>query len=109
MRHWQTREGEEREHYADSDARMSVGASLGRLLGSIRPGIHHERLLPGRRKSYPHAERAEEAFIFVPGGYPDAWINGELHSLSPGDVVAFPAGTGICHTFIHNSEHEARF
>ncbi len=109
IRHWQALEGEDNEHYADSDERMSIGAPLGRLLGLTRLGIHHERLLPGRRLSYPHAESAEEEFIFVLEGHPDAWINGELYPLSPGDAVAFPAGTGICHTFINNSEHETRF
>jgi len=26
----------------------------------------------------------------------------------PGDSVAFPAGTGICHTFLNNTAEEAR-
>ena len=40
-------------------------------------------------------------------GEVDAWINGDLHRMGPGDLAAFPAGTGICHCFINNSEHEA--
>ena len=31
------------------------------------------------------------------------WINGTLYPLKPGDAVAFPAGTGIAHTFINNT------
>jgi uncharacterized cupin superfamily protein len=27
--------------------------------------------------------------------------------MRPGDFAAFPAGTGICHCFINNSEHQA--
>ena len=41
-------------------------------------------------------------------GHPDAWIDGELHRLGPGDSVAFPAGTGFCHTFLNNTSEEVR-
>lgn len=109
IRHWSELEGEDNEHYPDSDEHMSIGAPLSYRLGLTRIGIHHERLLPGRRLSYPHAESAEEEFVFVLEGTPDAWINGELFRLKAGDAVAFPAGTGICHTFINNSDREARF
>ncbi|MEG3109508.1 cupin domain-containing protein [Pantoea sp. T14] len=109
IRHWRELEGEDNEHYPDSEELMSIGAPLARQLGLTRLGIHHERLLPGRRMSYPHAERLEEEFVYVIQGSPDVWINGELYPLTPGDAVAFPAGTGICHTFINNSEAEAHF
>ncbi|MGB9097637.1 cupin domain-containing protein [Erwinia sp.] len=109
IRHWQELEGPDNEHYPDSEELMSIGAPLARKMGLTRLGIHHERLLPGRRMSYPHAESAEEEFIYVLEGTPQAWINGELYSLNAGDAVAFPAGTGVCHTFINNSENEARF
>jgi uncharacterized cupin superfamily protein len=36
------------------------------------------------------------------------WIDGVLHPLAEGDAVAFPAGTGICHTFINNTQDEVR-
>ena len=39
---------------------------------------------------------------------PDAWIDGVLHRLEPGDSVAFPAGTGVCHTFLNNTAQEVR-
>ena len=87
---------------------MSIGAPLGRRLGLTRIGIHHERLPPGRRTSYPHAEGAEEEFVFVLEGRPDVWIDGNLHPLAPGDAVAFPAGTGISHTFLNNTADEVR-
>ena len=41
-------------------------------------------------------------------GYPQAWINGYLWKLQPGDSVGFPAGTGVCHTFINNTSEEVR-
>jgi len=106
--HWRAIEGPDTSHYEGDDERMSIGAPLARHLGLTRIGIHHERLLPGRRTSYPHAESAEEEFVFVIEGTPDVWLDGTLHRLAPGDAVGFPAGTGQCHTFINNTGDEVR-
>ena len=106
--HWTALERPDADHYLGDDELQSIGAPLGRALGLTRIGIHHIRLLPGRRTSYPHAESAEEEFAFVLEGRPDVWIDGVLHALVPGDMVAFPAGTGICHTFLNNTAQEAR-
>ena len=108
IRHWRGLEGTDDAHYPDSDELLSIGAPVGKLLGLTRIGIHHERLPPGRRTSYPHAESAEEEFVFVLEGNPDVWIDGTLHRLEPGDAVGFPAGTGICHTFLNNTDSEVR-
>lgn len=108
IRHWRELEGKDEPGYADSPERFSIGAPLARTLGLTRLGIHHERLPPGRRTSYPHAESQEEEFIYVLEGQPEVWINGQLWPLEPGDSVAFPAGTGICHTFINNSDADVR-
>lgn len=102
--HWESVESSDSPGYPDSPEQFSLGVPLGRILGLTRLGIHHESLLPGRRTSYPHAESAEEEFIYVIEGTPDAWINGQLYRLQPGDAVGFPAGTGICHTFINNTQ-----
>lgn len=88
------------------DERLGIGAAFGRHFGLTRLGIHHDRLPPGRRTSYPHAESAEEEFVYVIDGAPDVWLDGVVHRLSPGDAVGFPAGTGQCHTFISNTEAE---
>ena len=106
--HWTELEGPDDSHYPGDEELMSIGAPLGRLLGLTRIGIHHERLPPGRRTSYPHAESAEEEFVFVLEGRPDAWIDGVLHPLTPGDAVGFPAGAGVCHTFLNNTAEEVR-
>jgi uncharacterized cupin superfamily protein len=106
--HWTGLEDAEAVHYRGDEERMAFDASVGEKLGATRIGIHHVRVPPGRRTSYPHAESAEEEFVFVIEGRPDAWIEGVLHSLSPGDSVAFPAGTGICHTFLNNTAEEVR-
>ena len=95
-------------HYPGSDELLSIGSPFGRVFGLTRLGIHHELLPPGRRTSYPHAEGTEEEFVYVIEGNPDAWIDGHLHQLVPGDGVGFPAGTGICHTFINNTDQNVR-
>jgi uncharacterized cupin superfamily protein len=80
--------------------------SVGRELGLTKIGIHHEIAPPGSRSSFPHAERDEDEFVLVLSGKPDVWIDGELYELKPGDAVAFPAGTGIAHSFLNNSNED---
>lgn len=104
--HWKDIEGADDSHYPGDDELMSIGAPFGRHFGLQRLGIHHERLLPGRRTSYPHAESAEEEFVYVIEGAPDVWLDGHLHRLKPGDAVGFPPGTGLCHSFLNNTESE---
>lgn len=82
------------------------GSRLGAALGLTRLGINYEIVPPGCRTSFPHAESREEEFVFVARGRPDVWIDGELHELVEGDAVAFPAGTGIAHSFLNNSDTE---
>lgn len=98
----------ERSHvYPQSEEEMGPVRSAGSAAGLVRVGINLQRLPPGRRSSWPHAESAEEEFVYVIHGEVDAWIDGELHRMLAGDLAAFPAGTGISHCFINNSEREA--
>jgi uncharacterized cupin superfamily protein len=108
IRHWTELEGADDAAYQNSTELLSIGAPIGKALGLTRIGIHHERLPPGRRTSYPHAESAEEEFVYVIEGTPDAWIDGRLYRLREGDAVGFPAGTGLCHSFLNNSDREVR-
>ena len=102
--HWREIENPQAWQYDHPDEPMAHNAPFGRFFGLARIGIHHERLLPGRRTSFPHAERTEEEFVYVIAGTPDVWLGGVLHRLGPGDGVGFPAGTGLAHSFINNSE-----
>lgn len=90
------------------DRRFSFGAALGRHFGFKRIGIHEERLPPGTRTSLPHAEKTEDEFVYVLSGAPDVWLDGVLHRLGPGDAVGFPAGDGLAHTFINDTDGEVR-
>ncbi|QND19664.1 cupin domain-containing protein [Rhizobium leguminosarum bv. viciae] len=104
--HWSEIERPDDSHYDDDDELMSIGAPFGRCFGLAKLGIHHERLPPGRRTSFPHAESAEEEFVYVLEGEPDVWLDGHLYRLKPGDAVGFPAGTGIAHSFLNNTQAE---
>jgi uncharacterized cupin superfamily protein len=106
--HWSEIEAPDQRRYDGDDELMSIGAAFARHLGLGRLGIHHERLPPGRRTSFPHAESAEEEFVYVIAGNPDVWLDGRLHRLQPGDGVGFPAGTGLAHSFLNNTESEVR-
>lgn len=104
--HWSEIEQPDSSHYDDDDELMSIGAPFGRFFGLAKLGIHHERLPPGRRTSFPHAESAEEEFVYVIEGAPDVWLDGYLYRLKPGEAVGFPAGTGIAHSFLNNTQAE---
>ena len=83
---------------------QGAGARFGQHFGLNRIGINIEVLPPGNRSSHPHAEKTEEEFVYVLQGTPDVWIDGVLYPLVPGDGVGFPAGTGIAHSFLNNSD-----
>lgn len=85
---------------------MGPVRSIGKAAGLSRIGVNLQRLPPGTRSSWPHAEENEEEFVYVVAGEVDAWVNGHVHRMREGDLAAFPAGTGIAHCFINNSDRE---
>jgi uncharacterized cupin superfamily protein len=106
--HWTEIEEPDNRRYKGDDELMRIGAPFGRHFGLHRLGIHHHRVPPGRRTSFPHAESMEEEFVYVIEGTPDLWLDGRLHRLKPGDGIGFQAGTGISHSFLNNTESEVR-
>ncbi|MBT4162179.1 MAG: cupin domain-containing protein [Gammaproteobacteria bacterium] len=106
--HYQDIQNDDVRHYPGSEELMSIGSSFGSHFGLKRLGIHHELVPPGRRTSWPHAESAEEEFVYVIEGTPQVWLDGEVHDLAPGDGVGFPAGTGLAHTFLNNTDRDVR-
>ncbi len=98
----------ERTHtYPKSDEPMGPTRSVGRAAGLRRVGVNVQRLPPGARSSWPHAEEDEEEFVDVIEGEVDCWVDGALHRMTAGDLAAFPAGTGISRTFINNGSRDA--
>jgi uncharacterized cupin superfamily protein len=106
--HWTDIEEPDTRRYRGEDELLRIGGPFGRHFGLEKLGIHHHRLPPGRRSSFPHAESAQEEFVYVIEGTPDLWLDGHLHRLAPGDGVGFPAGTGISHCFLNNTEADVR-
>jgi uncharacterized cupin superfamily protein len=98
---------EKSHRYPNSDEPMAPSRAIGHAAGLLRIGLHLQRVPPGHRTSWPHAEEDEEEFVYVVDGEIDAWIDGTLHRMKAGDLAAFPAGTGICHTFLNNGEKDA--
>ena len=106
--HWREVQEPDDCRYPGSDELLGIGAPLGAATGLAVMGVHHERLPPGRRTSWPHAERDLEEFVYVLEGRPQVWIDGEVHDLEPGDGVGFPKGTGTAHTFLNNTDADVR-
>jgi uncharacterized cupin superfamily protein len=106
--HWTEIERPDGDTFIGTSELRAIGAPLAKHFGLERLGIHHVRLPPGRRTSFPHAESAEEEFVFVLDGEPDVWLDGKLHRLTAGDSVGFPAGTGLAHSFLNNTDTEVR-
>jgi uncharacterized cupin superfamily protein len=106
--HWREVQEPDDCRYPGSDELLGIGAPLGAATGLAAMGVHHELLLPGRRTSWPHAERDLEEFVYVLEGRPQVWIDGEVHDLEPGDGVGFPKGTGTAHTFLNNTDADVR-
>jgi uncharacterized cupin superfamily protein len=75
----------ERSHvYPQSTERMGPSRDVGQAAGLVRIGINRQRLPPGARSSWPHAESDEEEFVYVIEGEVDAWIDGNLHRMVAG-------------------------
>lgn len=109
IRHWSEIEREaEAVHPATGEPR-AFAADLGGATGLSRIGVRHERLMPGRRSSPPHAERDEEELVFILEGTPDLWQDGRLYRLAPGVAVGWPDRTGIAHCLINNSGAPVRY
>src|SRR5262245_48836292 len=89
---------EKQGQYPNSEERLGFTRRIGKAAGLLKIGINLVRLPPGHRTSWPHAEEKEEEFVYVIEGNVDAWIDGVLHPMRAGELAAFPAGTGICHT-----------
>jgi len=108
IRHYSEIQRPDNSHYPGDTELMEIDAPFAKVFGLDRLGIRHQILQPGRRTSYPHAESHEQEFVYVVEGYPDVWIDGVLYPLKPGDGVGFPAGTGIAHSFLNNTDRNVQ-
>jgi hypothetical protein len=51
----------------------------------------------------PHAHSLEDELVYVVSGSGLVWLNGHVQPVHEGDAVGFPAGTGVAHNFINDS------
>ncbi len=97
-------------HIPDLEAVERDGATVGRRVrypgreaGSVRTGIRHAEVFPGKLNAPPHCHAAEEEIFVVLEGDGDLllWEDEGVaeHPVRSGSVVARPAGTGVAHAF----------
>ena len=102
-------------HISDLEPVERDGATVGRRVrypgreaGSVRTGIRHAEVFPGKLNAPPHCHAAEEEiFVVLEGdGHLLLWEADGVaeHPVRSGSVVARPAGTGVAHAF-RGGEH----
>jgi uncharacterized cupin superfamily protein/8-oxo-dGTP pyrophosphatase MutT (NUDIX family) len=81
-----------------------VNSNISKYFGLKKVAAQYFEIPSGFRSSEPHAESLEEEFVFVISGQVDLWLNGKIKKMNKGDCIGFPAGTGVGHCFINNSD-----
>jgi uncharacterized cupin superfamily protein len=94
--------------YPDHPEPHPIGRDFADEFGFKRIGVGVITLRPGQRASLPHAHSEEDELAFVLEGTPDLWSDGHVHRLGPGDVVGWPAGTGIAHTLLNDTDKDVQ-
>ena len=93
--------------YPKSDEVQGIAARFDNRARFGRIGAHVQLLKPGRRTSWPHAERDESEYTYVVSGKVDAWNDGHITVMGEGDFIGWKNGTGITHVIINNSDEDA--
>jgi uncharacterized cupin superfamily protein len=77
----------------------SLRRDQGDVLGSVRIGVGHLVVEPGKLTYPPHCHSAEEELFVVLAGEGTLLLGDEEHPVRPGSVVARPPGSGVAHAF----------
>ena len=83
----------------DKDEYGCVDRDLGRAAGSVRAGLVHLLVDPGKLNCPPHCHSAEEELFVVLDGEGVCLLGDEEHPMRQGSVVGRPPGTGVAHAF----------
>ena len=83
----------------DKDEYGCVDRDLGRAAGSVRAGLVHLVVDPGKLNCPPHCHSAEEELFVVLDGEGVCLLGDEEHPMRRGSVVGRPPGTGVAHAF----------
>jgi uncharacterized cupin superfamily protein len=91
---------EEVEPYAFGEGSVEAPRrDLGTAAGSLRTGLKHMTVAPGKLAAPPHVHSLEEELFVVLDGEGALLLDGEEHPVHAGSIVSRPAGTGVAHTF----------
>ena len=83
------------EHGAVSRLRRDLGAAT----GSVKTGLQHVEVAPGRQSAPLHCHSVEEELFVILSGDGTLRLGAEEVPVGPGHVVSRPAGTGVSHAF----------
>jgi uncharacterized cupin superfamily protein len=82
--------------------------NLGRAVGSVRTGLQHSDVAPGKQATAQHCHSAEDEIFVILGGGGVLLLGEEEIPVREGTVVGRPAATGVAHTF-RAGEHGLQF
>jgi len=105
--HWRDILDKKPGRYPDSDEDQTLNARFDNAARFSRIAMRVQVLEPGRRTSWPHAERDESEFVYVVSGAVDAWNDGWITPMGEGDFIGWKNGTGITHAILNNSRDDA--
>lgn len=105
--HWRDFLSKKANRYPSSDEDQTHDARFDNRARFSRIAMRVQVLKPGRRTSWPHAERDEDEFVYVVSGKVDAWNDGWITPMGEGDFIGWKNGTGITHAILNNSDEVA--
>jgi uncharacterized cupin superfamily protein len=105
--HWRDLLNGKPGYYPKSDEMLTLESRFDNRAGFSRIAMRLQVLKPGRRTSWPHAERDESEFVYVVSGRVEAWNDGWLTAMGEGDFIGWKNGTGITHVILNNSDEDA--
>jgi uncharacterized cupin superfamily protein len=73
--------------------------NLGRAVGSVKTGIQHVEVEPGKESTAQHCHSLEEEIFVILDGDGVLVLADEESAIRPGSVVSRPAATGVAHVF----------
>lgn len=105
--HWRDILSKKPNRYPNSDEDQTLDSRFDNRARFSRIAMRVQVLKPGRRTSWPHAERDESEFVYVVSGRLDAWNDGWINPMGEGDFIGWKNGTGITHAILNNSDEDA--
>jgi uncharacterized cupin superfamily protein len=93
------RDVEPQEFGPTAETVRALRRNLGDAAGSLRTGLKHLTVAPGKLSAPPHCHSAEEEIFVVLEGDGVCILGEEEHPVRSGHVVARPAGTRVAHAF----------